>query len=197
MRTEDCEYSARLLTKEAVWWKSLLDVQAPYRWNLKRLQPGFTLDIGCGLGRNLLHLNGNGVGIDHNQHAVEIARSRGLQAFTIQAFQTSSLNQTALFDSILMSHVAEHLMEGDVLKLLKAHIPLLKPNGQVILICPQEYGYRSDSTHVQFLDFAKLRGIACEAGLIPVREYSFPLPRVFGHLFKYNEFVSISRKGHE
>jgi SAM-dependent methyltransferase len=197
MRTEDCEYSARLLTKEAVWWKSLLDVQAPYRWNLKRLQPGFTLDIGCGLGRNLLHLNGNGVGIDHNQHAVEIARSRGLQAFTLEAFQTSSFNQTALFDSILMSHVAEHLMEGDVLKLLKAHIPLLKPNGQVILICPQDYGYRSDPTHVQFLDFAKLRGIACEAGLIPVREYSFPLPRVFGHLFKYNEFVSISRRGHE
>src|ERR1700730_6085107 len=126
MRTEDCEYSARLLTQEAVWWKSMLDVQAPYRWNLKRLQPGFTLDIGCGLGRNLLHLNGNGVGIDHNQHAVEIARSRGLQAFTIEAFQTSSFNQSASFDSILMSHVAEHLMEGEVVKLLTAHIPLLK-----------------------------------------------------------------------
>ncbi len=193
MRTEDCEYSARLLTKESVWWKIMLDVQAPYRWNLKRLQPGFTLDIGCGLGRNLLHLNGNGVGIDHNKHVVEIARSRGLQAFTIEAFQTASFSQTALFDSILMSHVAEHLIEGDVVKLLTANIPLLKPNGQVILICPQEYGYRSDPTHVQFLDFARLRGIACESGLIPVREYSFPLPRVFGHLFKYNEFVSISK----
>lgn len=197
MNTNEFGYSDRLLKKEGVWWKKLLDVQAPYRWNLRRLNPGFTMDIGCGLGRNLLHLNGNGVGIDHNQHAVEIARSRGLQAFTTEAFQESPFNRAALFDSILLSHVAEHLTETELVELLKAHLPLLKPNGQVIIICPQDYGYRSDPTHVQFLDFGRLRDIACRAGLMPVKEYSFPFPRVFGHLFKYNEFVVVSRKGPE
>jgi SAM-dependent methyltransferase len=195
MYTEDYEYSARLLAKETVWWKRILDVQAPYRWNLRRLKPGFTIDIGCGLGRNLLHLGGNGIGIDHNLHAVEIARSRGLRAFTMAEFQTSPYNQPGTFDSVLMSHVAEHLSEAEVLKLLTVFIPVLKQNGQVILICPQEYGYRSDPTHVQYLDFERLRWIACESGLIPVKEYSFPFPRLFGQIFKYNEFVSISRKG--
>ena len=194
MYTEDYEYSARLLAKETVWWKRILDVQAPYRWNLRRLKPGFTVDIGCGLGRNLLHLDGNGIGIDHNQHTVEIARSRGLKAYTMAEFQTSPYNQAATFDSVLMSHVAEHMREVEVVKLLTAFIPLLKPYGQVILICPQEYGYRSDPTHVQFLDFERLRWIVTESGLIPVKEYSFPFPRVVGRLFKYNEFVSISRK---
>jgi SAM-dependent methyltransferase len=197
MNTNEFGYSARLLKKEDVWWKKFLDVQAPYRWNLRRLNPGFTIDIGCGLGRNLLHLNGNGIGIDHNQHAVEIARSRGLQAFTIEDFQESPFNKAALFDSILLSHVAEHLTEKEVVELLKTHLPLLKPNGQVIIICPQDSGYRSDPTHVQFLDFGRLRLIARQAGLMPVREYSFPFPRVFGHFFKYNEFVAISRKGPE
>jgi SAM-dependent methyltransferase len=194
--TQDRRYTDLLLIKESPWWKKVFDAQAPYRWHLRRLNLGLTLDIGCGLGRNLINLMGKGVGIDHNPHSVEIARSRGLVAFTPPEFQSSLFNRAHRFDSMLLSHVAEHLVEGEVVELLTAHIPLLKPNGRVILICPQDYGYRSDPTHVQFMDFTKLRGIACEAGLIPVREYSFPFPRVFGHLFKYNEFVSISRKGH-
>src|SRR5215468_2590796 len=88
--TEDRRYAARLIhQQEAILWKRWLDVQAPYRWNLRRLSPGFTLDIGCGIGRNLLHLAGDGVGIDHNAHSVEIARSRGLAAFTPGEFQAS------------------------------------------------------------------------------------------------------------
>jgi hypothetical protein len=38
-------------------------------------------DVGCGLGRNLGHLDGNGVGVDHNAESVAIAQSRGLRAF--------------------------------------------------------------------------------------------------------------------
>ena len=45
-------YADRLKAR-LVWWKRALDVQAPYRWNLRRLKPGFMLDVGCGLGRNL------------------------------------------------------------------------------------------------------------------------------------------------
>src|SRR4051794_27828148 len=78
MSTEDAAYAYRLARLETVWWKRWLDVQRPYRWNLRRLEPGFTLDIGCGLGRNLSHLGGDGVGIDHNEESVATARARGL-----------------------------------------------------------------------------------------------------------------------
>ncbi|HZS07237.1 MAG TPA: methyltransferase domain-containing protein [Blastocatellia bacterium] len=194
MDTRDKEYADRLIARQTVWWKKALHVQAPYRWNLRRIRPGFTLELGCGIGRNLSHLNGNGVGVDHSFYAVEAARSRGLQAFTPEEFRESAFNKPATFDSLLCSHVAEHMTDREVADLLSEYLYLLKPFGLVIIITPQEAGYRSDPTHVQFMTFNELRNIARETGLIPVREYSFPFPRLIGHLFIYNEFVSINRK---
>ena len=192
--TKDQRYTARLATQGSAWWKKALNVQSVYRWNLRRLNPGFTLDIGCGIGRNLSHLNGHGIGIDHNSTSIQIARSRGLQAFTPEEFQATEFNTDATFDSILLSHVAEHMSEIEVVQLLKSYVRMLKPDGRVILITPQEYGYASDQTHVQFMDFEALRSIVIAVGFIPVRQFSFPFPRIFGRLFKYNEFVFVSRK---
>lgn len=195
LTTRDEEYTTRLQTLQFVWWKKIFDVQAPYRWNLRSLRPGFVLDIGCGIGRNLINLKGNGVGIDHNPHSVEVARSRGLRAFTPDGFQASAFNKPGRFDSILLSHVLEHMTKREAVKLLTAHTHLLKQGGHVIIITPQEFGFRCDPTHVQLMEFETLRGIAREAGLMPVSEYSFPFPRIFGRVFKYNEFVSVSKKG--
>ena len=194
LRTKDKEYAARLLGEEAIWWKRIVDVQILYRWNLRRMNLGFTLDIGCGIGRNLANLMGNGIGVDHNPHAVEIARLRGLQAYTPDEFECSSFNVPDGFDSILLSHVAEHMADHEVIKLLADHINLLKAQGQIVLITPQEYGHKADPTHVQFMDFQRLRNISRESGLVFVKEFSFPFPRAFGRIFRYNEFVSISRK---
>jgi SAM-dependent methyltransferase len=104
LRTQDENYTARLIAKESAWWKRLLDAQAPYRWNLRRLNMGFTLDIGCGIGRNLINLDGNGIGIDHNPKSIEIAKSRGLQAFTADEFNASSFNAPGSFDSCRGTH---------------------------------------------------------------------------------------------
>lgn len=194
MKTQDQEYTERLILKQSVWWKRLLNVQIPYRWNLRRLKPGFTLDIGCGIGRNLMHLNGYGVGIDHNPHSVDVARARGLGAFTPDEFRQSQFNVAGRFDSILLAHVAEHMTEPEVVALLTGYVSLLKPGGQLIIITPQERSYRSDPTHVQFMDFERLRAIVHQVGLVHATEYSFPFPRKFGTLFRHNEFVSISKK---
>jgi hypothetical protein len=47
---------------------------------------------------------------------------------------------------------------------------------------------------VEFMDFANVEAIVRAAGLELERRYSFPLPRSFGRVFRYNEFVTISRK---
>jgi 2-polyprenyl-3-methyl-5-hydroxy-6-metoxy-1,4-benzoquinol methylase len=192
-RTE--EYAARLVRLQTTWWKRLLDVQAPFRWNLRRLEPGFTLDIGCGIGRNLQHLNGHGVGVDTNEHCVRAARTRGLTAFTPDEFRRSTeYNQAGRFDSILLAHVAEHMTEDQVYGLLREYEALLRSGGRLILISPQAAGFRSDSTHVQFMDFARLARISARLGFVPEHAYSFPFPRWVGNLFTYNEFVAVSRK---
>jgi 2-polyprenyl-3-methyl-5-hydroxy-6-metoxy-1,4-benzoquinol methylase len=198
---QDCErdtrsetYAARLDSLESARWKRWLNVQAPYRWNLRRLRLGFVLDVGCGIGRNLVHLDGSGVGVDHNPHSVETARQRGCTAFTPSEFRSSVHAAPGRFDSMLVAHVLEHMPRAEACRLVVDYLRYLKPGGRVVLITPQEAGYRSDPSHVEFTDFEKLDKIVSDCALQPQRIYSFPFPRLVGHIFPHNEFVVVARK---
>ena len=174
---------------QRVWWKRVLPVQAPYRWNLRRLQPGFMLDIGCGIGRSLLHIDGNGVGVDHNAGSVACAQGRGLRAFTSTEFPRTEFARDGVFDSMLLSHVAEHMTRPELVELLMMYIPFVRIGGKVIVITPQEAGFDSDDSHIMFADWDAIGAAADEVGLVNLTSYSFPFPRVVGRVFLYNEFV--------
>jgi SAM-dependent methyltransferase len=191
--TSGAEYAERLVSLQQVWWKRLLPVQAPYRWNLRRLKLGFTLDVGCGIGRNLLHLDGNGVGVDHNPSSVAVARAVGLRAFTPGEFLESEFATPASFDSLLVSHVLEHMTRAQAVELVREHLVYIRVGGTVVLITPQERGFRSDSSHVEFMAFDALREVAAATQLSVHRAYSFPFPRRAGPMFVYNEFVLVGR----
>jgi 2-polyprenyl-3-methyl-5-hydroxy-6-metoxy-1,4-benzoquinol methylase len=187
-------YAERLIRLQTAGWKQWLDVQAPFRWNLRRLDPGFTLDIGCGIGRNLAHLPGRAVGVDTNEHCVRAAKARGFTAFTPDEFRTSEYRRPGRFDSILLAHVAEHMTEDQVVALLQEYEPLIRPEGRLIMMTPQEAGFRSDATHVELMDFARLARISVRLGFRVERTFSFPFPRWAGRLFTYNEFVVVSTR---
>ena len=191
--TRDPEYAARLATLESKGWKKLFDVQAPYRRNLRKLDLGRTLDVGCGLGRNLMNLE-NGVGVDHNADAVSIARSRGLTAFTTDEWPNSGAAIHASFDSILLAHVLEHVSQQDSDDIIAAYLPYLRPNGKLVLICPQEKGFPTDPTHIRWVDDEELRATGLRNGFHEIRNYSFPFPRAVGKFFTYNEFVYVGQR---
>jgi SAM-dependent methyltransferase len=193
--TDKEDYTIRLLS-QTTWWKRLLDVQRPYRKHLQHLQLGLVLDVGCGIGRNLLNIAGSarGVGVDHNVHSVAIAKARGLIAFTPAEFRASSYAKAPGFDSLLLSHVAEHLQYKEAISLLEEYVCYLRSGGRVVLITPQEAGYHSDQTHVTFVDPHLAAMILKGCGLRLSGQYSFPLPRLFGKVFKYNESVTIGEK---
>lgn len=188
------EYAERLVDLQTVWWKRVLPVQAPYRWNLRRLKPGFTLDIGCGLGRNLAHLSGHGVGIDHNPALVAAARSRGLTAFTVDEFAGTEFARPGRFDTLLAAHLVEHMPRAEATETLRAYLPYLREGGRLIVITPQERGFAADATHIEFAGFDEVRQVCDALGLEVTRAYSFPFPRRFGKTFVYNEFVTVARK---
>jgi SAM-dependent methyltransferase len=194
LSTSGEDYAERLVRLQNAPWKRLLRVQALFRWNLRRLGPGFTLEIGCGIGRNLEHLRGQSVGVDTNEHCVRAAVARGLIAYTPDEFRRAAeYNQPARFDTILLAHVAEHMTEDQAFALVNDYLDLLRPGGRLVLIAPQEAGFRSDATHVQLMDFTRLRRISTRLGLTPERLFSFPFPRWAGRWFTYNEFVVVSR----
>lgn len=192
--TESQAYTTRLVLLQKVWWKKLLPVQLPYCLHLRHLNLGFVLDIGCGLGRNLQHLRNNGIGIDHNRTSVETANRSGQTAFLVDDFYRTDWNKPETFDSLLMSHLLEHIDEPTSHKIMETYLPLLKKNGRLVMICPQLAGYRSDETHVTFMNIRSLSTLAHKYGLKVEKSYSFPFPEWIGNYFKYNEYVVVARK---
>ena len=191
--TDAPDYTQRLASMESAGWKQRLDVQAPYRWNIRLLALGRTLDIGCGLGRNLAHLDGNGVGVDHNPSSVALATERGFEAYTPEMFAQSPHARPGAFDSLLLAHVVEHMTEDDALGLLRSYLPFVRKGGKVVFITPQEKGYTTDATHVRFCGFPEVAALCAAVGLGVDRQYSFPFPRPAGKVFPYNEFVTLAR----
>jgi len=190
--TRDSAYAQRLADLQGARWKRLVSVQRPYRWNLRRLQLGRALDVGCGIGRNLENLGGNGVGVDHNADAVAACRARGFVAYTSGEFPDSVDAKPSSFSSLLFAHVLEHMSRRDATALVRAYLRYLACPGKVVFITPQERGHASDPTHVEFMDTEVLTGIAADCGLAVGRSFSFPFPRWFGRLFTYNEFVVVA-----
>jgi hypothetical protein len=69
----------------------------------------------------------------------------------------------------------------------------VRGGGRVVLITPQERGQASDATHVTFVDDRALASLARRFGLVG-EPRSFPLPRIAGKAFRYNEFVLVARR---
>ena len=122
-----------------------------------------------------------------------MARRRGLVAYLPDDFLASDYAVRGRFDSMLLSHVAEHMHFGEAHDLVGSYLPYLRPGGRLVLMTPQEAGFRSDPTHVEYFDLDCLARLARSLELEPDRAYSFPFPRVAGRLFKHNEFVVVAR----
>lgn len=191
------EAYAEYLRSSGALWKRVLGVQRIYAWNLRRLRPGFMLDVGCGIGRNLRAVRGNGVGVDHNARSVQIARELGFEAYVPADFRASEHCKPGRFDSLLVSHVLEHMSEHEAVDLVASYLEYVRDGGQLIVITPQERGYRSDDTHRRFVGFHEIDQLADRLALRPQLHRSFPLPRRAGEHFKYNEFVVVAQKSRD
>jgi 2-polyprenyl-3-methyl-5-hydroxy-6-metoxy-1,4-benzoquinol methylase len=193
MSSTDANYADRLQRLSGRWWKRL--VPNPYQWNVRRLAIGRVLDVGCGIGRCLDFVRPRGVGVDPNAAAIAICRENGHEAYVPEDFAAvvQSAKPVREFDTLLCSHVLEHLDEPTGVELIRQYLPHIVSGGRVMLITPQERGQGSDETHVRLMDVAALTSLAKQCGLEIERISSFPLPRLFGRWFIYNETVMIAR----
>jgi 2-polyprenyl-3-methyl-5-hydroxy-6-metoxy-1,4-benzoquinol methylase len=187
-------YSRRLVRLQRASWKRLIPVQLPYRLHLKALRPGATLELGCGIGRNLSALGRESAGIDIDAESVRYVREvLRLTAYTPDEFRASAHGTGAQFDTLLLSHVLEHVHPESIDALVSPYLRHVRQTGRIVIFTPQERGFASDATHVAFFDFQAGKALAQRLGLEIERQYSFPFPRRVGRIFTYNEFVTLLR----
>lgn len=187
MQSTGAEYAERLARLSGRRWKRF--VPNPYRWHIRRRCVGRVLDVGCGIGRCLAFLDGRGVGVDPNVAAIARARGRGLEAYTPQ--ELGALPELTGFDTLLCSHVLEHLDRETAVDLLRTWLPRIRRGGRVVLICPQARGQASDATHVRLMDPVALTELANAVGIRIERIRSFPLPPAVGRWWVHNETVLV------
>ena len=191
---EEQEYVSRLIGISNKRFKTFLQPINPYRIGLKQWVKGNCLEVGCGIGRNLGYLgNPHNLGIDINEHAVTKSRALGHHAITVETFESTRASLPK-FDNLLFSHVLEHMDRASSTELVQSYLPALSESGAICIICPQERGFASDPTHVEFMNIEKLTSVIEECGLFVHRSFSYPFPKMFGKLFIYNEFVIIAKR---
>lgn len=194
INTKESAYANRLVNLQNKNWKKRIKFLNPYRYHLSTICKGQVLEIGCGIGRVLDFIPQRSIGVDHNEKAVEICKAKGLNAFTSEEFLLENVYKKESFDTLLFSHVLEHMTFKEAQELLNIYLPFLKKGGIVILITPQLKGYESDPTHIENMDIQTLQRLAKTLLIQEKDNYSFPFPSYFGKYFIYNENVFIGIK---
>lgn len=186
--TQSEAYTKRLTSLSSRFISRLVGGQ-PYRWKIRRIAKGSVLEVGCGIGRNLNFLGSRAVGVDHNPMSIKVCKERGFTAYTPDEFFALPNIAHKKFDAILLSHVVEHLTLAEAHDLLHMYIKYLLPSGKLIIICPQQRGFASDSTHVTYFDLDSLAQLVTSVQCSEISRESFPFPAFLGRWFTYNEWI--------
>jgi len=108
--------------------------------NIKKTGGNRMLDVGGGGGYYSLSFEklhyGETCYADLDNKACEYARSLGLKNVVNGNIENTHLIK-GKYDLIFVRHVIEHLINPD--KFMSALLPYLKPNGQLVIICPNGY----------------------------------------------------------
>ena len=159
---------------------------------------GRVLDFGCGVGELLERLPEGSMGLEYNPATVEHCRGKGLDVAAYDGFaddwSLSVLPPERRFDSMIISHVLEHL-EGpaDILeRLLRA--AARRGVRRVLVIVPGRAGYRIDDTHRTFVDRDMLADarILQDSGFGLQQARYFPVnARAVGDWFAHHELQAL------
>ena len=134
---------------------------------------GYVLDIGCGNGEYLEQYTGPHLGIDALESNIKICNSKGIEAIKSDA-NLFIMEET--FDTVLMSHVLEHLEKPEIVISNACHS--VKKGGHLIIILPCFEGFVSGLNeqvgHKQFVTEEYVEPLLKEFNFRKVKSYKFP-----------------------
>lgn len=122
------------------------------------------LDLGCGRGIFLQLLKDRGIGgygVDMDERMVAQCRDRGLEVFTADAQAHLESLPAGSIDGVYARHLAEHVLPGDLVAILRALRRALQPGAPVVFVTPNAASL-SVTGHSFWLDPGHLRPIPPE-----------------------------------
>lgn len=157
------------------------------------------LDVGCGtgsLGRELkTRQTAEVIGVTYSSREAEMARQH-LDRVVVADLNTFNLLRLGRFDSVICSHILEHLYWPE--QVLRGVVHLLEPEGgRLFVALPNALHWRQrvrfllgsfrytdgglmDRTHFRFFDWASARALIASAGCREISAFAdggFPLAR--------------------
>jgi O-antigen chain-terminating methyltransferase len=119
------------------------------------------LDLGCGRGIFLELLRDreiDGYGVDLDPKMVAQCRERGLEAFESDALAHLESLPSSSIDGVYARHVAEHVLPGDLVAMLRELRRALQPGAPVVFVTPNVSNL-SVGAHTFWMDPSHLRPI--------------------------------------
>jgi SAM-dependent methyltransferase len=161
---------------------------------------GPTLDFGCGTGELLARLPKGSKGVEYNQASVEYCRAKGLDVSwydgSADDWSLSTLSADSRFDSMVISHVLEHL-DGPM-NVLRRLLDAAGIRGvkRALVIVPGQAGFRIDSTHKTFVQWEMLRDaiLSIEGWSVARKRYYPGDIRAIGQVFPHHELQVLIEK---
>lgn len=171
--TSNHEYTEYYLKKYNIWYRRLFPIDIPFKFIAKSCCRGKILDIGCGPGRYLSFFPDRAVGVDHNKDFVEYTRERGFHTFYSKDFLDTNKEE---FDTLLFSHILEHMNFQEGITLIKTYLPFLRKEGRIVIIVPHGYCFKNDPTHILYYDKYKIDELAFNINLKVTKSFYHPFP---------------------
>lgn len=136
-------------------------IRRAYLHSARKKLSGATLDFGCGVGELLELLPEGSQGLEYNAATVDYCIRKGLDVCWYDGYADdwalSSIDRARRFDSMVISHVLEHLDQPmAVLSSLLTSAARLGVR-RALVIVPGRAGFHIDSTHRTFVDLAMVR----------------------------------------
>ncbi len=176
-------------------------VRRAYLRSAARKLVGPTLDFGCGVGELLTRLPTGSRGVEYNRDTVAYCQRNGLPVDFYDGvtddWSLGSIAQSGQFQSMVVSHVLEHLDAPAAIlsKLLRAADD--KGMQRVLVIVPGAAGFRTDPTHTVFVDYGLLAGeqVQLPSGWRRSPPHYFPINlQRFGDVLTHHELQVVFSK---
>lgn len=85
-------------------------------------------------------------------------------------------NNKEKFDTLLFSHILEHMNFQDGISLIKTYLPFLNNSGRLVIIVPHGFCFKNAPTHILYYEINKVKELATNIKFLVTKSFYHHFP---------------------